>query len=115
MHQRTRLPRSDELEDLADHRIACKFALDARPPLAKNAFGEEQGVIRAPDPMNIVALEATAPHADNVETIEHTALADGEAEGNHVGSHPAHAGNHGSLADADELVDRGRATEDDVV
>ncbi len=61
--------------------------------------------------MDVVAGEPAAAHADDVEPLQHGALADREAERNDVGRHPAHAGDHGALADADELMDRGRSTE----
>src|SRR5262245_41128337 len=115
MHQGAVLARADEIEDQPDQRIPLVLTLDPRKPRTEDARPQEQGMVGGAQTANVVTGKTAPAQADHVEPGEHCALADRKAERDDVGTDTAHAGHHGALTDANELVDGGSAAKDDPI
>ena len=64
----------------------------------------EQKLIGVAQPLDVLAAETAALHADDVEPGEPGAVAHHLAIGDHVALDPRHAADHRVLADAHELM-----------
>src|SRR5207244_3730297 len=75
----------------------------------------EQELIGAAQPLYIVAAEAAALHADDVEPGQARPVADHHAIWDDVALDPRHAADHRMPADPHELMHRGKPAEDRVI
>src|SRR5262245_37805820 len=115
MHQRAVLATADEIEDDPDQRIPRILTLDPRKPLTEDTGTQKQSLVGGAQTANVVTRKTAPTQTDHVESVEHSALTNRQAERDDVGTDPAHAGHHGALTDAHELVDGGCAAKDDPI
>src|SRR6266851_5675513 len=106
---------ADEIDDVLDRLDVAETRGEIVDALAQRAgIGEEQleGVAQR---LDLVAREAAALHADDVDAGEPRPVAHHRAIGNDVALDARHAADHRVLPDADELVDRRQPAEDRIV
>src|SRR6185312_4925741 len=84
-------------------------------PLAEGSSRSEEHLEGAAQLLDLLAREAAALHADDVEAGEPRPVAHHRAVGDDVALDAGHAADHCVLADADELMHGAEAAEDGIV
>src|SRR6266849_10736580 len=100
--------KGDDVVDRADPGKALGRVVD---PVVECPVIREQELIRAAQPLDVVAAEAAALHADDVDAGQPGAVAHHQAVGDDVALDPGHAADHRMPADPHELVHRRQPAE----
>src|SRR5215207_2874643 len=106
---------ADEVEDLVNdgmRRELLGYVLDA---LLQRALVREEQSIGAADVVDLIAREAAAAQADDVEASEMGAVPERHPIGNDIILDSGHAADEGVRADAHELVDSDATAQDHVI
>ena len=111
LHQRPLAAGADERNDLLHQRFVGEFNGDGVEALGKHARTEEKSAVGVAQPVQLSARRAAPAQPDDVEPTRMAIWPLREAERNDVARNAAQAADHGALADADELMDRGMAAE----
>ena len=106
-HGRTRSARAQKRNDLADQWIGPMLRRHRREPVAKFAAAEEQRAVALPQAMHVGAPVAAALETDHVEADQNGLGAERKPERNDIAGDSAQAPDHGTFADAHELVHGG--------
>src|SRR5207302_6573917 len=104
--------KGDDVVDRADAAEALGHFCD---PVVESAVGREQKLIGAAQGLDVLATEAAAVHADDVEPTEAGAVAHDLAIGNDVALDTGHTANHRMLPDPHELVHRREAAQEGII
>src|SRR5438445_524474 len=102
---------ADEGDHVVDRTDAAKAAGGLVDPVVEGAFGRKQELIGAAQALDVLAAEAVALHADDVEPAEPRPVAHHLAVGDHIALDARHAADHRMPADPHELVHRREAAE----
>src|SRR5205823_1957112 len=102
----------DHVVDRTDAAVALGNLVD---PVVERTVGREQKLVSAAQGLDVLAAEATALHADDVQPAEPGPVAHHLAIGDDVALDPRHATDHRMPPDADELVHRREAAEQGVI
>ena len=102
---------ADKGDDVVDRGDPGKALGGLVDPVAQRPGRVEQKLIGAAQALDVLAAEAAALHADDVEAGEPRAVADHLAVGDDVALDPGHAADHRVPADADELMHRRQPAE----
>ncbi len=102
---------ADKADDVVDRGHPGKALGGLVDPVAQGSGRMEQKLVGIAQSLDVLAAEAAALHADDVEAGEPGAVADHLAIGNHVALDTRHAADHRVPADADKLMHRAQAAE----
>src|SRR5438132_1036039 len=106
---------ADEGDDVVHRANSAEAFRRLDDPVVEGPVLREQELIGAAQPLDVVAAEAAALHADDVEAGQARPVADHHAVGDDVALDPRHAADHRVPTDAHELVHRREPAKDRVV
>ena len=107
--------RSHKFDHTADGRIPVKHFLNVFKTLLKCAFLRKQKAIGLAKRVNLLAFETVPLQADDVKPRKIGPVADGHAKWDDIVLNAGHASDKRVSADADPLMDGGKAAQNGVI